>query len=1537
MADSKNYQSKPYIYSSKGLSARFAPDRVPEGFYLDNTNCFERSEDSLSSRYGYQFVNRDPDGPTGQNYGFPAPVTSLARLLYLGNSWRYAGTSDGRLYRRAGDLQGPFTQIYSGLSGEPFQTLVTTCYETSQAFLFIYDQNASIKDTGEFSTPQVTGIDPPPYTANSLPFSPLLTLIDDFAQGNAYVTSGFDGAEPWTFASVTGIPTASGSLVTDFPQFLGISSSIARGNAYANNTLAIPPYSNNSTSWTELSFPNTAISYGQSVTVSIQGLEAVFSLTGTAAGTGTLQLQYSIDNGTTWTTFYSQSFSASQTAVIGAVSTTILGITNLDLLQYRIVTASYGTSGTGNVMMNATATGSTVVVSVTNALAEICDGMLSVLSTSGTNVAVPSTVYAQQGQTNLSFNTSQYEYNPSNVLRTKGIGYPILTDYIIATQFGFAIPGYATITGISVTLNWQGQHAGTGILTNVALYKNGVVYGTVKSPGTANQAYYSTVTLGNSTDLWGLASVPTADVNDSTFGFGVQVTTEEVGSTDRSFFASWEMTIYYSTSGGGGGSTTLSQVPIASIQSSDWDGEKYNTLTITTAVPHGISGSSAVSIYGSTNDLCDGFYTTQSVSATTCTVPYVSVAPLSGTGGTLNYYSGQIPSVAMLGNIYSTPYPPQFSAFGFYQQVPTGVTSFPIGAWSGKVDTNSTASVGVTANFDLSQSNQVNDSDLIALVLQVGSPANIASIKLQFDVNNSGYTSSYYTATISPAYYQGNIANQEAAYQSTQNQILADTLGILTGQQPQGSTSAQLSPSNFSTGSSAWTTVLIPRGNFLPVGNAGQSGLDWSNITGWQLVIETTATAITGDGSSTVGCNGLYLQWGYGPSSFAGVGYDWRYTYYNANTGTESNGSSEQFFDEQYGYLASLKAPYYFRQAAQVTGQYSTDPQVTHVRMYRRGGIYANNWLLSDQVPNLTTGGPFQYKEVVADASLAQASPLALDNDPPVTSTLPTPIATTLSAPTTGPGSSIYSTFAPQTVTVTDTAAQFYPNQTVLVGNANNLEEVLVVAGGTGQFSAVLRLQHNAGEQVSATSVPRQHPSICCLAYNNQVFVVDPLNPANVFASKPGYPESFSPAGYFPVAAPDDAVMALINWRGTLVAATQKTWKIIVGGANPYAQPTGAAHGLVSKTGWTLVEGAIWFQAADGWREFSGADGVYTTLPVEWMFRSSPETIVPKFNASEYAEVVMAYYQNQVYGSFISASDYQRYRLRFDTQYRRFGLDDVPATAMLWEQDINSLLLGVEFESASNSAPQYGVAQDWIGDFDDGGWNSFGTALLQNPIQLTIQSPYGDWGAPHNAKQWNVLEGDYDTKDQVIQTSLFFKGENNFSVALPDMNQGSGRSKYQFKITDSESASDPLAAGVEAYSVSIQHKMSVTKAPVLFQENIYGLVVAEERTSLDTFWQRFSIDQLKLIKDGYFDYNAGAQITVSLFADGSSVPYYVDDFTLIPQVNRSSVRVQFPTKKCRLWRAILSSTAPFQLWSPIEVEVKPLEDGSGYQKAPLPA
>ena len=103
----------------------------------------------------------------------------------------------------------------------------------------------------------------------------------------------------------------------------------------------------------------------------------------------------------------------------------------------------------------------------------------------------------------------------------------------------------ANIDGILVDLNWVGQNAGTGVWSGAQLYYQGGTLGVAKQPDIANQSYSIDSLQGGAADTWG-GTLTAAIVNDPTFGFGVQITTQEVGGSDRSFVDTMGITVYYS-------------------------------------------------------------------------------------------------------------------------------------------------------------------------------------------------------------------------------------------------------------------------------------------------------------------------------------------------------------------------------------------------------------------------------------------------------------------------------------------------------------------------------------------------------------------------------------------------------------------------------------------------------------------------------------------------------------------------------------------------------------------------------------------------------------------------------------------------------------------------------------------------------------------------------------------------------------------------------------------------------------------------------
>ena len=1129
MSVDSRYKSFPYIFQSRGIYARFTIDRPPgEGYYLNLLAAEEREEQSLSTRYGSLIINHDPFGFGTNNYFFPASPSTLARLVNASSTWRYAGLSDGSLWRRAMDTQGSFSSIATGLSGNQFSFIVTPCFQSAQPYLFIADLNQMLKESGT-GNPVSWGIAGPTQVNNTLQYAPAVALIEGFQSSAGFTTSGF---------SVTGLSTFA-----------------------------------------------------------------------TVNGTG---------------------------------------------------------------------------------------------------------------------------------------GTPILSG------------------------NYEAYSCGD------------------RSSGL---------------------------VQDGSLGFD---------------------------------NTTTSL------------GIKFNT------------------------------------------------AQNTSTFDQLNFGGSYV-----------------------------AATSFAYKQVAGTVAANSVGSIGKTATYNFSV---YLPDDLIVLVLAVSSPAALSEVRVQFDVNGSGYTSNYYYKSISPTTFQAGVSTPIAVspQQAVTNEVSGSAggvvdqniIGAIPATQPIETTDPnipQLQPRPLTTGINSWTVVYMRLGDFVPVGNAGEPGMDWSNITGWQIQFITNNT-----GSITAALNGLYIQRGGGPSSYGGVGYDYRYTYFDATTNTESNPCAQQYFPVTYTNPSGNSTLIVLRQAINVQGQYSSNPRVTHVRIYRRGGTLPGipnaQWLLVDQFQNITGTGTFNYRDIFSDAQIAEQPALNLANDQPVTSTLQNPIVTTVQSTITPSAP-----FVPILVTVSNAGAVFLPGQIVDIGNVSNLEQVIVSVGGTGSFQACVQLMHHSGEPVYVFSIPAQPVNLAILAYNQVWLAGDPNNPHLLYYSNSGFPENFPPQNYIPVSNPSDPIMGMVNFRGTLFVATKSTWYQIYPGSPPTAQPTGSKHGLAASFGFTQTESSIWYQSFDGIREFRGADGPYQSALIEWLFQNqptspSPSPLVP-LNQSLISQVKMAYWNNRIFIIY-PGIDGANHRLIYFTTYQRWRNDDLYVNAINYESDTNTLVIARVATPGNPQGSNYAFCQDQVGDYDDAGYSA--GLLVKSPIGFNIQTPYYDQSSPDTQKQYNVFDVDANPNGQTLTLTLLFDDNNGTipPIVLPPFT-GILRQKFQFTVNS--------GLGQQAYRMSAKLTGSVVQAPIIYQMSMHAALLVEQVNSYDTYEIKFNTDESKLVKQGWFDYTSNALVTVNLYADGSSSPYYT--FVLPANPNRLEVpmRVRFPSAKLRLFRlvALCPQGNQFQFWSAPQIDQKPLKVGSGYVRSEL--
>ncbi len=125
------------------------------------------------------------------------------------------------------------------------------------------------------------------------------------------------------------------------------------------------------------------------------------------------------------------------------------------------------------------------------------------------------------------------------------------THYLEATQFGFAIPTGATVSGIKLEIGRASTGTGLSIADSVVkLVKAGSVVGSNRAATTTlwPTAGFRLKAYGGQTDLWGTTWTP-AQINDGTFG--CVLSASFLGANLRTAAVNTMlMTIYYTTSGG---------------------------------------------------------------------------------------------------------------------------------------------------------------------------------------------------------------------------------------------------------------------------------------------------------------------------------------------------------------------------------------------------------------------------------------------------------------------------------------------------------------------------------------------------------------------------------------------------------------------------------------------------------------------------------------------------------------------------------------------------------------------------------------------------------------------------------------------------------------------------------------------------------------------------------------------------------------------------------------------------------------------------
>jgi hypothetical protein len=117
---------------------------------------------------------------------------------------------------------------------------------------------------------------------------------------------------------------------------------------------------------------------------------------------------------------------------------------------------------------------------------------------------------------------------------------------LLATGFGFTLPGSAIVTGVVVEVEGEVNVGGSGAIWRVYLLVGGTRTGTQREATIPTTEGY--VTLGSSTDLWGISNLTPTGVNGT--GFGAEIIA--VAASGKSASVSLDhvrITVYYEIGG----------------------------------------------------------------------------------------------------------------------------------------------------------------------------------------------------------------------------------------------------------------------------------------------------------------------------------------------------------------------------------------------------------------------------------------------------------------------------------------------------------------------------------------------------------------------------------------------------------------------------------------------------------------------------------------------------------------------------------------------------------------------------------------------------------------------------------------------------------------------------------------------------------------------------------------------------------------------------------------------------------------------------
>jgi hypothetical protein len=542
----------------------------------------------------------------------------------------------------------------------------------------------------------------------------------------------------------------------------------------------------------------------------------------------------------------------------------------------------------------------------------------------------------------------------------------------------------------------------------------------------------------------------------------------------------------------------------------------------------------------------------------------------------------------------------------------------------------------VPANFDGQPDDGYETDDVVHVAIGISQPDLLTDLRIRVMVNSASGTD-YYEKEILPSQLQMQASVLATATQTLPGVATNVATGVSgnfdiadpTATSAKAEELAQVGPDQ-STSVPVWTEIDIPKPNFLPVGLAGQGKYNWANVVGFQIVS-------VGDPSITLWIGNIYIAGGFGPNAFTTSfnaplnAYSYAYTYRNTITGFESNPCT---------LMLDTNTVTPLRQRVKLTLISSSDNQISGapanpsapttnnaaIAVYRSGGAfsdglyrflgYAINSVDINQIPQVVT-----FVDSQSDASIINAPIISFDNDPPVLSTLPTPLTASFVSYTAGTGKIGVNAFKVNIISglsTTDLTSFLRVGSTLTIApNTSKQETAYVIAVSPVTITAYFQYDHTDAATlgtsvfVSCDAVCAQPARFTVAAFDAVFCAGDQNNPHVLYKSKNGRPEAFPVeefnTGVFDqinVGSPSNAIMNITEFNGEILCMNLEKLYLVAVFEGQMQSPveTLAERGLYGSMAWCRAQNEIWYLGYDGIYSWSGGRAVKRSEAIDPLF-----------------------------------------------------------------------------------------------------------------------------------------------------------------------------------------------------------------------------------------------------------------------------------------------------------------------------------------------